>query len=210
MTASPVTERSQRGERARAIRREEILDAARRVFAARGFRGTTIADIAEDAGIALGTIYLYFKSKEDVYAALRQRLMELIAEAGRPPGTPATWEQEIRRRIRNVFDVCGRNTDLVRLAVLNADPDSRVMALSRDDDRARAEPLARALAAGIQRGQVRRIDPVIAARMIHGAVTFAVYQAFVLADGGDAERYRDTCADMIAAYLVPPPANGRS
>lgn len=204
VTTPSVTDRSQRSERARAARREEILDAARRVFASRGFRGTTIADIAEDAGIALGTIYLYFPSKEDVYAALRQRLMDLIAAASSPSGGPTTWEAAIRSRMANVFDVCGKNTDLVRLAVLNADPDSRVMARSRDDDRDRAEPLVRALAAGIERGQVRRMDAVIAARLINGVVMFAVYQAFVLADGADADRYRDACADMIVAYVAPP------
>ena len=80
---TPGSRSRPRAELAKAARREDILAAARRVFAARGFRGTTIADIADDAGIALGTIYLYFPSKEGVFAALNARLGELIAEAGR-------------------------------------------------------------------------------------------------------------------------------
>lgn len=203
MTAPSVADRTQRAERARAARREEILDAARRVFAARGFRGTTIADIAEDAGIALGTIYLYFSSKEEVFGALQQRLMRLIADAAAPPRGYRTWEAAIRNRIGNVFEVCERNSDLVRLAFLNTDPDSLIMARARDADRDRTAPFVSAIAEGVKRGQVRRTDPVIAARLIYGAVTFALYQAFVLSDGGDAAAYRDASADMIVAYLAP-------
>src|SRR3954471_21666684 len=50
------------------FRRGEILDAARRVFASRGFAAATVDEIARQAGIAKGTIYLYYRSKTDVYA----------------------------------------------------------------------------------------------------------------------------------------------
>jgi len=76
VATSPVLDRTQRAELAKAARREEILEAARRVFAARGFRGTTIADVAEEAGTALGTIYLYFPSKEAVFGALEGTIYE--------------------------------------------------------------------------------------------------------------------------------------
>ena len=51
------------------FRRSEILDAARRVFAGRGFAAATMDDIAREAGIAKGTIYLYYRSKAEVYRA---------------------------------------------------------------------------------------------------------------------------------------------
>ena len=98
MTSSIADERAQRAEQAKAARREEILDAARRVFAERGFRGTTIADIAEAAKIALGTIYLYFSSKEDVFAALHQRFNEVIMRSTRDvlPGEQPAHEDRWR------------------------------------------------------------------------------------------------------------------
>src|SRR5436190_14570990 len=49
------------------FRRSEILQAARKVFARRGYRATTVDDIAAEAKIAKGTLYLYFKSKEAIY-----------------------------------------------------------------------------------------------------------------------------------------------
>ena len=63
-------------------KRSRILDAAVRVFAERGFFGATVAEIARAAGVADGTIYLYFKSKDDVLLRLfDEKMTELLAEA---------------------------------------------------------------------------------------------------------------------------------
>jgi AcrR family transcriptional regulator len=65
------------------IRRESILDAATRLFLNVGTEASTMADVAEAAGVAKGTVYLYFDSKEDLVGALRQRFFdELIAGVG--------------------------------------------------------------------------------------------------------------------------------
>lgn len=72
-------------------RRTEILDAALHVFGQYGYRRSSMDDIAREAGIAKGTIYLSFASKEEVFQALAQRLSERMltgAEAAaRRPGT---------------------------------------------------------------------------------------------------------------------------
>jgi AcrR family transcriptional regulator len=201
---APVAHRSQRGEQAKAVRREEILDAARRVFAERGFRGTTIADIAEAAGIALGTIYLYFPSKEDVFAALNERLGALISGAITHPARAGSLEEYVRTRVRRVFEVCSANRDLVRLVVLNTDPDSAAQKRMRASDEGRMEPFIRGLENSMKREVIRRADPCIMAKLVFGSVSIAVYQAFVLSDGKDAEKYRDECAEMVLAYLTPP------
>jgi AcrR family transcriptional regulator len=74
-------------------RRSAILDAALQVFGQYGYRRTTMDDIAREAGIGKGTIYLSFGSKEEVFQALSQRLAERMlagAEtARRRPGTTA-------------------------------------------------------------------------------------------------------------------------
>jgi AcrR family transcriptional regulator len=62
------------------FRTAEILRAANRVFAQQGFDQATMAEIARVAGVAKGTIYLYYPSKQDIYsAALRRRAAELAA-----------------------------------------------------------------------------------------------------------------------------------
>lgn len=200
---TPVADRSQRTELARAARREVILDAARRVFAERGFRGTTIADIAEEAHIALGTIYLYFASKEDVFAALNQRLAEIIAGAINDGVADTSLAESVRRRVANVFDVCAANRDLVQLVVLNTDPESAVTRRLREAEKRRNQPMVGTLDVAVRAGLIRKGDARVMAGLIQGLMYSAVYQAFVLSDGSYAERYRDACADMILAYLTP-------
>src|SRR5437660_12011340 len=59
-------------------KRERILDAAVRVFAEKGFFGAKVSEIAREAGVADGTIYLYFKSKDDLLISLFEDRMERI------------------------------------------------------------------------------------------------------------------------------------
>jgi AcrR family transcriptional regulator len=205
VAAGTITERSQR-EEARAARREVILDAARRVFATRGFRGTTIADIAEEAKIALGTIYLYFPSKEDVFAALSERFSAMIVNAITDVPQARSLEETVRQRVDNVFVACAGNRDLVRLVVLNTDPESAVAARMRASEAGRAQPMADELRTVMEAGAIRQGDPAIMAKLIAGLVSIAVYQAFVLSDGRDADKFRSACADMALAYLTPQPA----
>ncbi len=203
MPAPSIAERNRRSETAKAARREEILGAARRVFAARGFRGTTIADIAEDADVALGTIYLYFASKEDVFAALNQRFNELIIAALTNVPPAVSLDETVRLRINNVFAACAENRDLVRLVVLNSDPESEVTKRMRQSHERRNGPMVRVLTEAMRAGQIRVADPCIMTNLTYGLVSIAVYQAFVLSNGDDADKYRDGCVDMVVSYMSP-------
>jgi AcrR family transcriptional regulator len=63
-------------------KREAILAAASSLFGNYGYRRTSIDDIAQEAGIAKGTVYLYFKSKEEIFRALSQQLLDhMLASA---------------------------------------------------------------------------------------------------------------------------------
>ena len=64
-------------------RREEILDAAEKLFAAKGFDNTSTGDILDAVGIARGTLYYHFKSKEDILDGVIQRITnQLMQDAG--------------------------------------------------------------------------------------------------------------------------------
>jgi AcrR family transcriptional regulator len=60
------------------FRRAKIVDAARSIFARKGFARGIMDEIAKEAGIAKGTIYLYFRSKEEIYKAVMDRDMEFL------------------------------------------------------------------------------------------------------------------------------------
>lgn len=57
-------------------KRAAILDAATAVFAKRGFFGAQVADVARAAGIAAGTVYLYFRSKDEILTSIFDRMMQ--------------------------------------------------------------------------------------------------------------------------------------
>jgi len=68
----------ERKEREKERRKEEILDAAHRVFVEKGLTTATVDDIAAAAELSKGTLYLYFDSKEDIYIALMMRGLRLL------------------------------------------------------------------------------------------------------------------------------------
>ncbi|MDF2743659.1 MAG: TetR/AcrR family transcriptional regulator, partial [Actinomycetia bacterium] len=71
------------------VRREQILDAAERVLVGRGLAATTMADVAEAAAVAKGTVYLYFESRAELLAGLRARYFERFAALLGDPPDPA-------------------------------------------------------------------------------------------------------------------------
>ena len=68
----------ERKAREREMRRQQIMVAARRVFTQGGFEKSTMEDIAREAELSPGTIYLYFKSKDELYASLCLRVLRFI------------------------------------------------------------------------------------------------------------------------------------
>ena len=98
------------------FRRSEILDAGRRVFARRGFADATVDEIAREAGIAKGTIYLYYKSKGDVYAAAaREGLLALHEQmVGNVRGAVTAFDK-VRAFIETKTRYFERNVDFFRL-----------------------------------------------------------------------------------------------
>lgn len=68
----------ERKARERERRRQQIMVAAKRVFAKKGFSKSTLNDIAKKAELSPGTIYLYFKSKDELYASLSLRVLEYL------------------------------------------------------------------------------------------------------------------------------------
>lgn len=93
-----TTER--RRAREREERRDSILHAARKVFLEKGIHRATVDDVAQQAEVSKGTVYLYFETKESLLAALLlEDLEKLVAqlEAAFAPGQPLSAEERVRR-----------------------------------------------------------------------------------------------------------------
>lgn len=86
-----------RRERDKQQRRDSIVDAAERFFFTKGFPDTTIDEIAEAAELSKGTIYLYFKNKEEIYVAIVQRGMRFLTELTREAiAKPTTGKDKVK------------------------------------------------------------------------------------------------------------------
>src|SRR5688500_11204246 len=91
-------------------KRARILESALRVFASKGFFGAKVSDIASEAGVADGTIYLYFKSKDDLLISLFEEQMGFIlgALSTAMRGAPSAADK-LRRFIRAYIELVEQN-----------------------------------------------------------------------------------------------------
>src|SRR5437870_12294969 len=112
-----MSKRLSRNER-KAQTRAELIDAAARVFARRGYHGTTVDDVAEEAGFTKGAFYSNFESKEDVF-------VELVADRSR------NWTLPVARAYQGEepLPVRLRNGGKLRTHVVEHDTDSMLLAI---------------------------------------------------------------------------------
>jgi TetR/AcrR family fatty acid metabolism transcriptional regulator len=111
-----VEETSSRRKREAEVRRREILEAAARVFARRGFHAATIAEVAAEAGVAVGSIYVYFDTKDQLYfSVVDEKAEELLsflhAELARVP----TALGKLRRLVVAELEFFSRNREFLKI-----------------------------------------------------------------------------------------------
>ncbi len=155
----------------RAAKRERILDAAERVFAERGFYAAKVADIARAAGVADGTIYLYFKNKDDLLICLFESRMErviayLTAAVAAAAGPPA----QLRAFVAAYLALIAEEPTAAEVLTIELRQSTKFM---REYSPARFGELLRILATIVTAGQASgeftdRIPAPHVARMIFG------------------------------------------
>ena len=151
-------------------RRRQIFGAATTVFARLGFQQARMDDIAGEAGLSKGTLYLYFDSKDAIIEGLMRELFEAeLAQLRALVGTPGSVAERLRTRTRRVARDLTHMTALLPIAwefYALAARQERVRVFCREYFRAYREPLIRLVEEGIQRGELRRVDPEAAALAI--------------------------------------------
>jgi TetR/AcrR family fatty acid metabolism transcriptional regulator len=156
-----------------ADKRDAILRAATQVFARNGFFQSQVADVARAAGVAAGTVYLYFRSKDDLLVSLFERTMrEAIAEG--------------RAALTGVGDPCERLTRIARLHLERLGRDRDLAVVFQVELRQSTKFMERfsstylrdylglireTIADGQAMGAFRRdVNPTIAAKVFFGAL----------------------------------------
>jgi AcrR family transcriptional regulator len=148
------------------FRCSEILEAARKVFAKKGFDEATMDEIAAAAGLAKGTLYLYFKSKRDVYLKTLQHGRAELLERVR---TNMLAVEGLRAKIRSLIATrvkySEENGDFYKIYLTefsNIIHPASINAEFRDLQFKQAKMLEQALTEGIERGEIRqlRVEPL--------------------------------------------------
>jgi len=154
------------------FRRSGILKAARKVFARRGYDGATMDDVAEACSIAKGTLYLYFKSKRQIYlGVLKEDLHSLRDETGRAIQAADSATAKIRAFITTRFDFFERHREFFRIynsdisaIFITAHPMQRDL---REFYLEQARLLTDILTEGIRTGELRDVPAQSAAFVVY-------------------------------------------
>jgi len=100
------------------LRRDEILDEATRLFAERGYEGTSMADLAERVGLRKASLFHHFASKEVLYAAVLERLVAAVGSAiGKAAQTPGSFLERVDGLTDAITVVLGDQPFAARLLI---------------------------------------------------------------------------------------------
>jgi TetR/AcrR family fatty acid metabolism transcriptional regulator len=95
---------------------QQIIEAAVRVFARKGYYNSRVSDIAREAGIAAGTIYLYFKTKDDILVTLfRDKMADFVGALRKAIAGEADAASKIRRLVSLHFRILEESPDLAEV-----------------------------------------------------------------------------------------------
>jgi AcrR family transcriptional regulator len=188
---------AERKERERKQRKNDILDAAEKVFFSKGVKEATMDDVAEAAELSKGTLYLYFKSKEDMHLGISARALECLKNMFEDAlGRGEKGVEKVREIGRAYFEFSQTYPDYFNAMAHFEDQGIDLT----DEDSAASEChslgvevlklLARAIAIGIKDGSVRpELDPrktaVLLWGQIDGVIRIAARKCEHLSEFGD-------------------------
>jgi AcrR family transcriptional regulator len=182
------------------FRRAGILKAARKVFARHGYDGATMDDVAEACSIAKGTLYLYFKSKRQIYLGVLKEDLESLREATRTAiETESSALGRIRAFITTRFEFCESHRDFFR--IYNSDISAIFIASHptqkdlREFYQEQARMLAGIVEQGVRSGELRDVLPQSAAFAIYDMTRASIARRILGMGSGDENA--DAIIDLV-------------
>jgi AcrR family transcriptional regulator len=193
-------------------RRSEILGAALAMFDENGYENTTVQQIAVRAGVAAGTVYLYFGSKREVLLGIHQdfhegmqdRFLEIAAEFVSLDEDRVNYRVVIDEALDAMVDYSLEKKIACKVIARNLS----VAGLSEEAmeaERRFADFLARAFETGIHKGLIAISDPEMAALMLSAAVSVTLARAVAYEDI-ELDRLVAQAKELYHKALAPPPS----
>lgn len=153
-------------------KKEEIMEAAIQVFVEEGFHSAGVRDIAEQAKVAIGTIYHYFNHKEDILiqifrkeADARQRFFENLR------ASDLSIKEQIRRVVEMYFEGAKENRQLAKLILTERlESNERLQKVVRRLREEMTHYIGEIIEEGIEKKEIAPCNPAITSRAFLGAV----------------------------------------
>ena len=187
------------------VRRQELMDAAVRVFADKGIAKTTVSDITDSAGVAKGTFYLYFDSKELLIGALKERLVdEILAHATEQYSRVGRedWWALVDSVIESFVDFMLDRKDMVHVLMQEGMTPSSDQVFAECEAKVDAM-FAAGIQAGIQAGAFSSSDPEMMSRLFHHAIDGSLIHGVLYGEPIDRDRFVAAARELVRKALAP-------
>lgn len=185
--------------------RQKILEAARAVFAERGFAKATAEEISTKAGVGYGTFYLYFTDKKQALHTILSEVDDQLYQLG------ASYDKQgiglgalapIKATISSFFDSFKENVDIIKICheLSATDPEFK-----ERHDKVRARLVNRMkehIIKGLQLGNARKVDPEIASTALAGLIETIAIEWFFNNQPWEKEKVVNTVAKLYYSAIV--------
>lgn len=189
-----------------ADRRTQILEAAIDAFCEQGLDGAGMDDIAQRAGVAKGTLYLYFTNKDDLirqaYWLCHQQDVE-ACQAGLDAIEGAI--PKLQRRLRNVSAWGLANPKKIRMEMLYKSSPKYSKGRRYQTQTLQYQTIDKIMRDGLERGELRRLPAPLLGETFFGIGAAVFYYLCENPEKLDDEDFWHTCDEMIAGCLRQPP-----
>ncbi len=188
-------------------KRRVILDAAVKVFARRGFTQCRVSDIADEAGVAYGLLYHYFRSKDEVLDTLfLERWAVMVDLIGQVDRRPLSARDKLRAVAAFIIDSYRHDPDLMKVIIVEVTRAANSFGRTHVEDIRRAyDGIARIVAGGQAAGEFRaQVTPAFAALAFYGAIeqvlTGWIFETLPVGDE-EMEQAKDLVVETIVGGL---------
>lgn len=203
MSPTPVSARTR--ERRPEQRRRDLLDAAVRVFTKKGVRATTVAEICAAAGVAKGTFYLYFESREHLLAALRELMVDQALERAASyyerVGKEDIWAL-VDGMTESMIELLYDQKDMIQAVTADGMTPETAEAFAECDRKLNAL-VADGIRRGIEMGEFEVENPEATAALLNNASEGAVVEAILYDSGLTKEEIIAAAKEMARKALGP-------
>ena len=196
-------------DQAKSQRRDEIMAAAKKVFADKGFHATTIADIAKEAELAYGSVYWYYDSKDDLFSqliaveeyALRTHVAVALANSGTRFGYA---EAPFRASLQATFEFFEANPATAKLLFRDAyELDTRFDEQLGGVYERFIDDIETLIAAAQERGDVLAAPPRLVAYLLTALIGHMAHRRLRTDDGVSAAEAADLVVSLVIKGLRP-------